>query len=128
MKQPALSILPWRRAPYGIAIFSFLLALSFCIVFFEFAQILPETVPIHWSERGGFDKWMPTSGLYPLALIPLGYSAFALPSSILLIRRDLNGFAYLISGISLFLTCAMALFLTCVMILVAAVMMNPVAA
>lgn len=109
MKKSMLSALAWRRAPYGVAIFSFLLALGFCIAFFCLAQNLPETVPIHWSEYGGFDKWGPTSGLYPLALIPLGLSVFVLPCSIVLIRRDLNGFAYFINGVSLFVTCLMAL-------------------
>ncbi|MFR8010453.1 MAG: DUF1648 domain-containing protein [Clostridia bacterium] len=109
MKNPKLSVFPWRRLPYGTAALSLLLALGFCIAFFCMAQNLPETVPLHWSEYGGIDKWGPKSGLYHLPIISLVFGAVAFPSSVALIRRDLNGAAYFINGISLFVTCLMAL-------------------
>lgn len=109
MKKSRFSVLPWRRLPYGIAIFSFLLALGFCIAFFCVAQDLPETVPLHWSEQGGIDKWGPKSGLYHLPIISMVFGSLALPSSVVLIRKDLNGVSYFVNGVALFATCMMIL-------------------
>lgn len=109
MKRVQSPVLPWRMLPYGVAIFNFLLALAFCIAFFVQVQGLPAQVPIHWSEMGGFDRWGSPSQLFPLALIPMAVATAALPGSVALIRRDLNGFAYLVNGISLFLTVIMML-------------------
>ena len=111
MKNPKLSVLPWRRLPYGIAVFSFLLALGVMVAFLCIAPNLPETVPVHWSELGGFDKWGTKAELYPLALIPLVFGAITLPCSIAAVRKELNGIAYFASGVSLFVTFLMALVL-----------------
>ncbi len=111
MKNQRLSVLPWRRLPYAITIFSFLLAVGVLVAFLCIAPNLPETVPVHWSELGGFDKWGTKAELYPLALIPMGFGVIALPCSIAAVRRELNGAAYFINGISLFVTCLMALVL-----------------
>lgn len=70
---------------------------------------LPDTVPVHWSELGGFDKWGAKTELYPLAFIPPMFGLISLLCSIVAIRREINGIAYFASGISLFVTCLMAL-------------------
>lgn len=98
-----------KRLAYGITVFNFLLAISFCVVFFYILKDLPESVPLHWSEQGGFDKWGAKSSLYPLNLIPTGIAVLALPSSILLIRRDYKFVSYIINFTSIFLTCIMFL-------------------
>lgn len=111
MKKFNLTVLPWRRLPYGVAIFSFLLAVGVLIAFLCIEPGLPDTVPVHWSELGGFDKWGAKTELYSLAFIPLALGAIALPCSIAAVRRELNGIAYFASGVSLFVTCLMALVL-----------------
>lgn len=109
MKKFNLTVLPWRRLPYVIAIFSFLLALGVLVAFLCIAPGLPDTVPVHWSEMGGFDKWGVKTELYPLAFIPLVFGVITLPCSIAAIRREINGISYFASGVSLFVTCLMAL-------------------
>lgn len=109
MKKSYPTVLPWRRLPYGIAIFSFLLAVGVLIAFLCIAPGLPDTVPVHWSELGGFDKWGAKTELYPLAFIPPMFGLISLLCSIVAIRREINGIAYFASGISLFVTCLMAL-------------------
>ena len=97
---------PWMRNifPYGITAFSFLFALCFCVAFFWIAGDLPETVPLHWSEQGGYDRWGPKAELYPITVIPTVIALITLPCSILSIRKDLRFLSYFANGISIFST------------------------
>lgn len=102
MKKSKSFMLPYNTLSYSVAIFTFLFALCFLIVSFITIDKLPDTVPLHWSEQGGFDRWGDKSELYPLPIISMAISAIALPSSVLLIRKSYNGFAYFVNGVSIF--------------------------
>ena len=88
---------------------NFLFALAFCIGFFYTLKDLPDIIPVHWSEQGGFDKFGEKSQLYPIGISAIAVAALAFPASMVCIKKSYNGFAYLFSGISMFLTCVMIL-------------------
>ena len=119
MKKVKSFMLPYNAPAYGVAIFSFLLAAVFCIVFFVLLQDLPALVPVHWSPQGGFDNLSPKSELYPIAVIPVAVAACASALSVYLIRKDVALLANIASGIALCLTGAM--------IFVGAFMLNGIA-
>lgn len=97
--------LSYNMTAYSFAIFNFLLALCFFIAFFHITQDLPDMIPVHWSEHGGFDKIGNKTELYPIAISSMVIAAIALPSTIMLIKKNYAGFSYLFNGISLFSTC-----------------------
>lgn len=88
---------------------NFLFALAFCIGFFYTLKDLPDIIPVHWSEQGGFDKFGEKSQLYPIGIIAIAVAALAFPVSMGCIKKSYSGFAYLFSGISMFVTCLMIL-------------------
>lgn len=104
MKKTKSFMLPYNTMSYSVAIFNFLFALGFLIACFITIDKLPDAVPLHWSEQGGYDRWGTKSELYPLPIISMVISAIALPSSVLLIRKSFNGFAYFVNGVSIFST------------------------
>lgn len=103
-------ILPYNFGPYFLTVFSFAAALCFLIVFIAVVDTLPENVPTHWTAGVGIDGWGTKSELYHLGIIPMVFAAAALPLSVFLIRREYQGFSYLVNGISLFtlLMCILA--------------------
>lgn len=104
MKKSKSFMLPYDTLSYSVAVFTFLFALCFLIACFITIDKLPDTVPLHWSEQGGFDRWGDKSELIPLPIISMAIAAIALPSSVLLIRKSFNGFAYFVNGVSIFST------------------------
>lgn len=104
MKKTKSFMLPYNTMSYSVAVFTFLFALGFLIACLITIDKLPDTVPLHWSEQGGYDRWGDKSKLYPLPIISMVISAIALPSSVLLIRKSFNGFAYFVNGVSIFST------------------------
>lgn len=107
MKKTKTFVWPYNAPAYCAAVFSLLLALGFCIVFFVLVQDLPDLVPVHWSPEGGFDNVSPKSELYPIGIIPPVFAVCAFALSVYLIRKDVNLLANLASGIALCLTCVM---------------------
>lgn len=107
MKRLKSFALSYNMLPYSIAVLNFIIALTFCIAFFCIVKNMPETIPVHWSQENGIDKWGAKSELYSVAIIPTVFAGITLPSSIALIRKNYNGFAYLFNGISLTLTLIM---------------------
>lgn len=103
-------MLPYNFGPYFLTAFSFAAALCFLIVFIVVVDSLPENVPTHWTAGVGIDGWGKKSELYPLCVIPMVFAVAALPLSVFLIRREYQGFSYLVNGISLFalLMCILA--------------------
>lgn len=97
--------LPYNIPAYCFALFNFILALCFCIVFFHIVHDLPNMIPVHWSEYGGFDKMGNKTELYPIAISSMVIATIALPSTIVLIKKDFVGWSYLFNGISMFSTC-----------------------
>lgn len=93
----------------AFSILNFLFALAFCIGFFYTLKDLPDIIPVHWSEQGGFDKFGEKSQLYPIGISAIAIAALAFPVSMVCIKKSYNGFAYLFSGISMFATCLMIL-------------------
>lgn len=104
MKKSKSFMLPYDTLSYSVAVFTFLFALCFLIACFITIEKLPDTVPLHWSEQGGFDRLGDKSELIPLPIISMAIAAIALPSSVLLIRKSFNGFAYFVNGVSIFST------------------------
>lgn len=104
MKKSKSFMLPYDTLSYSVAVFTFLFALCFLIACFITIDKLPDTVPLHWSEQGGFDRWGDKLELIPLPIISMAIAAIALPSSVLLIRKSFNGFAYFVNGVSIFST------------------------
>lgn len=98
-KAPAVS---YNAPAYIVAAVALAAAVAFCIVFFCLAQNLPDSVPVHWSAGGGFDKWGNKSELYHLGIIPPAFAAVLSVCSVLCIKKDF-------SGVSLFITVMMAL-------------------
>lgn len=107
MKKSKSFMLPYDTLSYSVAVFTFLFALCFLIACFITIDKLPDTVPLHWSEQGGFDRWGDKSELIPLPIISMAIAVIALPSSVLLIRKSFNGFAYFVNVVSIFSTLMM---------------------
>lgn len=103
-------MLPYNFGPYFLTVFSFAATLCFLIVFIFVVDSLPENVPTHWTAGVGIDGWGNKSELYTLGVIPMVFAILALPLSVFLIRREYQGFSYLVNGISLFalLMCILA--------------------
>ena len=93
----------------AFSVLNFLFALAFCIGFFYTLKDLPDIIPVHWSEQGGFDKFGEKSELYSIGISAMAAAALAFPVSMVCIKKKYSGFAYLFSGISMFLTCVMIL-------------------
>lgn len=107
MKSKRKFVLPYNTTAYMISALTFLYAVCFLIICFVMIDKLPDNVPLHWSEQGGFDRWGDKSELYPLPIISAVISLIALPSSVLLIRKSYNGFSYFVNGVSIFSTSMM---------------------
>lgn len=90
--------LSYNMTAYSFAIFNFLLALCFFIAFFHITQDLPDMIPVHWSEHGGFDKIGNKTELYPIAISSMVIAAIALPSTIMLIKRIMQDFLTFLTG------------------------------
>lgn len=103
-------MLPYNFGPYFFTAFSFAASLCFLIVFITVVDTLPENVPTHWTAGVGIDGWGSKSELYHLGVIPMVFAIAALLLSVILIRREYQGFSYLVNGISLFvlLMCILA--------------------
>lgn len=104
MKKRESFALPYDTMSYFAAIFAFLFALCFLIACFVTIDKLPDTVPLHWSEQGGFDRFGDKTELFALPIISMVIAVIALPCSVLLIRKSYNGFAYFVDGVSVFST------------------------
>lgn len=101
--------LPYDFPAYLVTFLNFLAAVCLVCVFFYIAKDLPETVPLHYTNGVGFDRWGEKTELYSLAIIPAVTAALNTVLSVILIRKNLNWISYLTSGISFFVTLAMAL-------------------
>ncbi len=104
MKNKRKFVLPYNTAAYMISALTFLYAVCFLIICFVMIDKLPDTVPLHWSEQSGFDRFGDKSELYALPIISMAIAVIALPCSVLLIRKSYNGFAYFVDGVSVFST------------------------
>lgn len=109
MKQRKTLIVSVDFPAYLFSALNFLIALSFVCVFFYVAKDLPQTVPLHYTNGVGFDRWGEKTELYSLAVIPAVTAALNTALSAILIRKNLNWISYLTSGISFFVTLAMVL-------------------
>lgn len=101
--------LPYDFPAYLVTFLNFLAAVCLVCVFFYIVKDLPETVPVHYTNGVGFDRWGEKTELYSLAIIPAVTAALNTVLSVILIRKNLNWISYLTSGISFFVTLAMAL-------------------
>lgn len=90
--------LPYNMPAYCFAVFNFILALCFCIVFFIIVHDLPDMIPVHWSEHGGFDKVGNKTELYPIAISSMAIATIALPSTIVLIKKIMPDFLTCLMG------------------------------
>lgn len=101
--------LSFNAPPWIVTVFSFVLTLGLCAAFFAFLPNLPETVPVHYSNGVGVDRWGERSELIGMPVMALVISAAAFVISAVCIKKQLSGFAYFASGLSLFVTLVLSL-------------------
>lgn len=92
-----------------ISFVAFILSFCFLIVFFVLAKDLPQIVPVHFSNGVGIDGWGNKSELYPIPIIPAVFGVLTVPVAVVCSKKDVPGFSYFASGVSLFATLLMAL-------------------
>lgn len=109
-KSKRVFMMPYNFFGYFLTIVVFAASIIFAVVFFKRLSEMPDTVPVHWTEGVGYDRWGEKSELYPLGIIPLVFSAVCAPTSVLLLKKEYQGFSYFLNGISLFalFMCALA--------------------
>lgn len=95
MKKIKSFVLPYNMPAYAFAVFNFILAVCFCVVFFYIVKGFSDMIPVHWSEYGGFDKTGSKTELYPIAISSMANAAIAFPSTVVLIKKDFAGLSYL---------------------------------
>ena len=109
MKKVKSFMLPYNAPSYAVTIFALVLAAASWVAFFVIVHDMPDMVARRWSAEGGFNKFGPKSGLYPVGIIPLGIAVVVFPFAWILVRKDCTPFAHILNGISLFTTCIMIL-------------------
>ena len=105
---PAVVVSPQFLPSLFIAV-NLMLAAVYCIVFFVTLDGLPDTVPLHYTNGVGFDRWGDKSELRFLGIFPGVLAVLNTIVSALLIRWKTNWLAYLSNGFMLFISLVMAL-------------------